>query len=209
MRKYKNRHNIMFIHGAWSSRNSFNYLSNLLEKSEHPYIKDIIFFEYNPIKEELQFIINRAYKELNKDDTPTMVVGHSLGGLVALHVSDHPNSCHTITLSAPLSGIKIERMFQPFIYSRAPILAEIAPDAPLIRELHLKKYNKRVNCIITTEGYNPALLEKGDGVVTIHSQERWVPENAVMTYLPYNHHEVLQSDQVYSLIKKVLTNNSK
>lgn len=205
MRKHK-KTNIMFIHGAWSSRHSFNYMSKMVDKYLSSYVKHVIFFEHNPIKEDLDHILRRAYKELDKEDIPTLVVGHSLGGLIALHITDHLNCFHTVTMSAPFSGVKIEKIFQPFVYSRAPILAEIAPDSEFIKNLHKKKYDKSVNCIITTQGYNPVMLEKTDGVVTIYSQERWVPEPAILTYISNNHHEILQSEQAFNIIKKIFIN---
>lgn len=200
------KRNVMFIHGAWSSCQGFNYLSNLIDTHLDSKIRHTIFFEYNPIKEAMEQIINRAYKELDKDDTETLVVGHSLGGLIALSVMDHPNCYQVVTMASPLSGIKIEKIFQPFIYARAPILAELAPESTFIRGLAKKSYKKRVDCIITTKGFNPIMLEKSDGVVTIHSQERWLPDTAITTYVSNNHYEILQSDQALTTIKKTLIN---
>lgn len=201
--KYKKR-NIMFIHGAWSSCQSFNYLSRRVDNELDRYIKDTIFFEYNTIKDPIDNIVRRAIKEISKDDTETLVIGHSMGGLVALVITDQPNCYRTITLASPLSGIKIKKVFQPFIYARAPILAELSPDSTFIKNLPKRKYTKRVDCLITTKGFNPLMMEKSDGVVTVYSQERWMPETALPTYVENNHYEILQSDQAFSTIKKAL-----
>lgn len=201
--KHKRR-NVMFLHGAWSSCQSFKYLTKQIDDNLNQYIKDIILFEYNSLEETIDNIVRRAIKEINKDDTETLVVGHSMGGLIALSISEQTQCYRVITLSSPFSGVKIEKMFQPFIYARAPILAELAPDSTFIKSLPKIKYTKRVDCLITTKGFNPLMMEKSDGVVTVHSQESWLPDTAVATYVENTHSEILQSDQAFNIIKKAL-----
>jgi pimeloyl-ACP methyl ester carboxylesterase len=205
-----NKRNVMLIHGAWSSRNSFNYLSTMIDINFGHIIKHTIFFEYDPIKESLADIILRANRELDdytntNTNTDTLVVGHSLGGLIALALSDHPNSYYTITMASPLSGIKVESLFQPFMYSRAPVLYHVSPNSALVKQLHKKEYVKPVNCLITTKGFNPLMIEKSDGVVSVASQDTWLPTSGVATYVDCNHYDILQSEQAFQSIKCALT----
>jgi esterase/lipase len=200
------KRNVMMIHGAWSSRDSFNHITKMIEMYLESYVRHIIYLEYNPNNESVYDAVQKANKELSSDDTETLVIGHSLGGLIALHVSDHKNCYRVITMASPLSGIKINRMFRPFLYARAPILADIAPDSDFVRGLKKKTYEKRVDSLITTRGYNPLMTEKSDGVVSIETQEAWLPSTAVATYVSNNHYEILQSDQAFSAIRKALIN---
>lgn len=196
--------NVMLIHGAWSSHGSFNFITRMLDLYLESYINEVIFYDYTPINNNSTEIVKQARKKLDESGKQTIVVGHSMGGLVALAISDHEACKQVITMASPLSGIAIEKMFQPFIYGRAPILAELAPRSDFIKSLHKKKYEKRVDCIITTTGFNPVMLEKNDGVVSIASQESWLPSTAVLHYVDCNHYEILQSEQAFTTIKKAL-----
>ena len=50
--------NIFFIHGAWCTKNSFNYISDSLyaSKKYNKYINDIIYFEYDNSKKVLKIL---------------------------------------------------------------------------------------------------------------------------------------------------------
>ena len=50
--------NIFFIHGAWSSRNSFNYFTSRLNYNK------TYCFEYDPFKQTIPEIIDEAKKEM-------------------------------------------------------------------------------------------------------------------------------------------------
>ena len=199
------KRNVMLIHGAWSTSQSFNHISRMIDMYLESYVRYTILFDYNPFVDNMDKIVDKARKKLD-DEAETLVIGHSLGGLIALAISDHEKCYRTITLASPLSGIKINRLFQPFIYARAPVLGEIAPCSSFIRNIQKKQYDKRIDCMITTRGYNPLIFEKSDGVITVATQEKWMPQSAVATYEECNHYEILQSDQAFSIIKKALTN---
>ena len=202
----RRKRNVMMIHGAWSSSQGFNHISKMIDMYLESYIRYTIFFDYNPSFDSLEKIVAKARKRLDEDDAETLVVGHSLGGLIALAISDHPACYRTITLASPLSGIKIEKMFQPFIYARAPILGEIAPLSNFIKNIQNKHYEKPIDCLVTTKGFSPVILEKSDGVISLETQEKWMPQSAVATYVGCNHYEILQSDQAFNTIKKALIN---
>lgn len=194
--------NILFIHGAWCSGASFNYLkSKALDVGTG--VGKIHAFQYDCQVETLDRILLRAKKELNdlqKNGLKTIVVGHSMGGLLALYIShDNKSVSKTITISAPLSGIKIDNPLLKF-YLRyiAPVLIKLQPNSSFIQELHKTNYNnKNIDILVTEGGFNFASLnEPSDGTVSVESQLSWTPRNANIIKINANHHEVLQTPQL-------------
>ena len=194
--------NIFFIHGAWSSGSSFNYLkSKALDIGNG--VGKIHAFQYDCQIENLNSILLRAEKELNdlqQNGLKTIVVGHSMGGLLALYIShDNKNVSKTITISAPLSGIKINNPLLKF-YLRyvAPVLIKLQPNSPFIQRLHETNYNnKNIDILVTEGGFNFASLnEPSDGTVSVESQLSWTPRNANIIKINANHHEVLQTPEL-------------
>lgn len=192
--------NLLLIHGAWSGTNSFNYISDNVGIAAN----EILYFRYNAVKDSLKKIINDGRDFLAEETKDFVVVGHSLGGLIALSLHNMEHCSHIITLASPLSGIKLSPLVQTFTYNRAPILQEISPGSTLIKSLQSKEYKKKIDIIITKVGFNPAILEPSDGVITVETQERWIPQSAVSTYIDCNHYEILQSKQAVATIRRAL-----
>ena len=68
MLKFKKKRNVLLIHGAWSNKNSFNYIQELLD---HDNLKDTIVYEYNCHKQDIDEIKSNLskFKELVKWET--------------------------------------------------------------------------------------------------------------------------------------------
>ena len=187
--------NIFFIHGAWSSRNSFNYFTSRLNYNK------TYCFEYDPFKQTIPEIIDEAKKEMPEN---SIVVGHSLGGLIALSLHDESRCSKIVTLASPFSGIAIEPLVQNFVYSRVPVLKHLSPYSSYISSLKEKEYTKPIWCYITVSGFHPLMTERNDGVVTLQSQKDWTPPDAAIKFLNLNHYEILQSSEVYHLLEGLL-----
>lgn len=194
--------NVLFIHGAWSSKHSFTYLNDKLNECTN--LNSVIHFSYDLQMEQFESILLRLKKEMRKDLTDTIIVGHSLGGLLALSLAEEPNCQQIVTLASPLSGVKIPFMFKTFMYTRSPNLVHIEPRSEFIDNIHNKEYNNQIHSFITCRGYNPVVLEPSDGVVTLSSQEKWLPKNAMVYHLDCNHYEVLQDNMVTSTLKRLI-----
>jgi esterase/lipase len=199
--------NLFLIHGAWCTKNSFNYI--VKKTLDDCYVGRIKCFEYDCQKEEVDLILLRAKNELSRlsqNGLETVVVGHSLGGLFALKLSQRTGVRKTITLSSPLSGLNSINTFVHYYMSfTTPIFKHLSPTSKFISSLHKKDYSKvPVECLISVSGYNPMIPAASDGVVSIASQTNWTPKGATVKHVNANHSEILQSSEAILSIEKAL-----
>ena len=141
---------ILLIPGAFSSATSFNYMISVF--SQHPNVEKIHTFEYCSVTEHLTDIINRANKTLTNLDQPVIVVGHSLGGVIAATLVNHRKSQSTLTISAPLSGIKLNRLVAFYLSHSIPIFDDLTESSPIIQSIHNAKYTKSFTMLASTHG---------------------------------------------------------
>ena len=193
--------NLVLIHGAWSTSNTFNCLINAIESTEN---LTIIKINYDCQKHSLSEIISRIKKELTSFKQPTIVVGHSLGGIIALSLEQEPSIKRIITLASPISGLQYPKIAEAFLSFRAPIIKDITYDSKFMMNLRKKKFKKPIDILVSTSGYNPMILEKNDGVVTVSSQTYWIPSTGKIKYVSANHHEILQTKEFIETVKKHL-----
>lgn len=193
------KRNLFVIHGAWSSRRGFRYIE---QNIRYDNIDEVIQFKYDCNKEPLHLIIDRAKNDLYSSGAETIVLGHSLGGLIALSLHDEQYCYRLITLATPLSGVTIPALLASTIAMRAPILLKIANDSPFIQNLQESIFTKNIHSFITTKGYNPLILDKSDGIISIRTQEQWLPSTAITTQVKCNHFEILQRDEVVAAIDR-------
>lgn len=198
--------NLFLIHGAWCTKNSFNYIIKKI-LDDH-YVGHIHCFEYDCNNENINSIVKRAKQQLhqiNSNGLPTVIVGHSLGGLIALKISQEKNVHRTITLASPLAGLKFNRLLHAFLLYHAPILKDLIPDSRFMTSLHQKSFDKNpIDVIMSTEGFNPMIFDESDGVIPLESQKNWHPPNAKVYRVKTNHSEIVQSTKVILKIEEAL-----
>lgn len=198
--------NLFLIHGAWCSKQGFNYIiKKVLDDTN---VGHIHCFEYDCQRESMADIVRRAKSHLNEvssNGLKTVVAGHSMGGLIALKLSQRSVVSRTITLATPLSGLKVNRWLRAFLLWHAPILRDIVPDSTFIRTLHKKPFDKNpIDVLIANNGFNPMIYEPSDGVVTIETQRKWTPSGANIYTVEANHSEILQAPETIIRIERAL-----
>lgn len=184
---------VIYIHGAFSTKQSFNWIVEKLPKHQ------IHFIEYDA-KDSIKTVakrVNELVNELGGAD----IVAHSLGGLVAILAAlDNSKIGRVITISAPLGGSDV-----------AGTLAWLSPHelyqslnkmGPVIRKIHSSNISFPLCSIITTSGGSPMISGPNDGVVSVQSQKALAGTRQIEVDL--NHFEVLMNDNVVSLIKEFL-----
>jgi len=149
---------IYAIHGAFSSPRIFNYLQLKLGKSYNRH-----FLDYQNETSGLSDII----RSITPPDS-AHVIGHSMGGLIALGLTNQPWVKTVTTVATPLGGVDIN-LIQSYL-SRSEFVKEIASHSDFITKLRKSIAAHPVQHLISTSGFNPFIYEPSDGVITLRSQ---------------------------------------
>lgn len=155
--------NILAIHGAFSTPRMFNFLKSELDSHRWE------FLDYRDKIQDIDGIIELAKNVAHT--SPCHIIGHSMGGLIALSLINEPWVKSVVTIATPLGGLDINPI-QSYL-SRSHFLSEISHSSKFIRSIHTQQTVKPALHIITTHGFNPYIYEANDGVVTLRSQQRW------------------------------------
>lgn len=194
---------IVYIHGANATPHSFNFIKTRLPTHG---VTNIRYDAHDPLDE----IIAQAEATILSDvKEPYHIVAHSLGGIVAVALSQRGNNRHMIksisTLSTPFGGSEAATaasVLMPFntfiknINTHNPTLREIIAIGAVVPTMN----------IITTAGGTMFERRPNDGVVTILSQVAF--DGTYMVQVDLNHFEVLLSPTVTDYIERFALSNS-
>jgi pimeloyl-ACP methyl ester carboxylesterase len=192
------RHKICFVHGLNSSRRSFNYLAQELEHNGN------ILIDYDS-RQRLESSVTQVLKFIPKTE-PVVLVGHSLGGVIAMLIAIRGlvNVERVVTISSPLAGSKAA-VYARWVVSGIPLIGDIVPNAPCIKELAVCKPTFPVLSIFSTGGSLPTSNEPNDSVVSVASQKA-LP-SAKKVEVKANHFEVLMHEKTVEQVRKFLITN--
>ena len=181
---------ILAIHGAFSTPTVFNYLQAKMPEYSWS------FFDYSDSTGD---IVELVYKASLCADPKNKyhVIGHSMGGLMAMGLCELPFVSSVTTIATPLGGLDLN-VFQTF-FSRSLFLREIARDSQFVKSLQTSNYTKPVQHVITTAGFSPWIYEPSDGVVTLKSQKAW--NAGTQVEINSNHTEVMLNPQTVTCLK--------
>jgi len=179
---------IYAIHGAFSTPRMFSYLKD--ELSEYSWT----FLKYKMTEQSIEPLIDQAMVEI---EYPCHVVGHSMGGLIALSLAGHPCVESITTIATPYGGIDLS-LIQSYL-TRSHFLSEIASNSKFIKQLHSLSVTKPTLRIISTDGFNPFMWEPNDGVVTVRSQLH--SATGIYKEIEANHSEVMMHPETVRLLK--------
>ncbi len=181
---------ILAIHGAFSTPTVFNYLHSKMPEYSWS------FFNYSDSTGDIVELVYKA-SLCAEPKAQYHLLGHSMGGLVALALCQLPFVSSITTIATPLGGLDLN-LFQTF-FSRSLFLSEISRDSRFVKSLQNAEYTKPIQHIITMEGFSPWIYEPSDGVVTIKSQKAWNAGTQVEIHS--NHSEVMQNPQTVDCLK--------
>ena len=151
---------ICLIHGLNSSALSFTYLDAHLKLNGFKTLC-IEYESHQPLKAS----IKEVYSKLPLG--PIVLIGHSLGGIIALNISYEVDTQKVITISAPLAGSKAATIMQWF--STTPVISDITPSSPEITSLR-REPTCEVLSIVSTAGHLASSGAPNDSVVSLASQ---------------------------------------
>lgn len=186
----KNHTKIVYIHGANQSSNCWNYIR---EKCDFQNEILINYSSYTPFYENLQNIV----KKINE---PVFLVGHSLGGIYALHLLEHCDVVGVVSISTPFRGSSAAD-WAKYIVPQYQLFKDVGRRAKPVVQSHSIVINKPWTQIITVRGKVPYLNGENDGVVTVASM-RHRQQDMNCVNLDCNHYDVLVSQNTVDIITK-------
>lgn len=197
---------IVYIHGARASSDSFSYIQEHVKR--HIDLPDVCFDYESSVGFRKNLI---EMQEKLSSASQLFFVGHSLGGIYALHLADlyKDKILGGVTLSTPYGGC-IQADFAKYFLPFNQLLKDIGTMSAPIKEV--KKITAPANWtnIVTTDGHSPWINYPNDGVVTVKSMR--ARSDFELIELPINHYEVVLSKQVVDIIVdkiKLTINNSR
>lgn len=180
---------VVFIHGLGASPTSFAHLAL--------HVPGCILTSYRshmPIRSAIEQVRRQLPQEEN------ILVGHSLGGIIALHLAHQTPVSHVVTISSPLGGSKPARFLKWMMFGM-PVFCDLTPESTVIRQLQTPP-PCAVTSLTSTAGGMPTLFgEENDGTVTLSSQ-RALPY-AAHRDICANHMEILLHPDTVNLVKSL------
>jgi len=183
--------NLVYIHGASATSESFNYIRSK--------ISDGIAINYdsrNGFENNLENIKNEL-----KSLKDIFFIAHSLGGIYSLHLANAipKQVLGAVTLSTPYGGAEVADFAKYFLpFSR--LMRDIGPSSWVMRQADKIKIQHPWTNVVTVRGQSPFIAEANDGVVTIASMRHHADMELVE--VDYNHYEVVLSDKIVDIIKE-------
>ena len=181
--------NVIWCHGANQTSLSFKYLQS---KTNFPNEIMVNYSSMNRFYDNLEMIADNV-----KGKGPHFVIGHSMGGLYALHLTKYVRVVGGISISTPFRGSSTAD-WAKYIVPSYPLFKDIGRKSDPIREANEIVLDVPWTQIVTTAGGVPYHNGPNDGVCTIASMQH----RTDMTHVEVNHthYETMVSDQVADLI---------
>lgn len=181
---------VVWLHGANQTSLSFAYLRSKCN------FKNEILINYSSM--------NRFYDNLDtivsdlKNAGPIFVIGHSLGGLYGLHLTQHLNVIGGVSISTPFRGSSTAD-WAKYIVPQYPLFRDIGRKAPPVQEANKIELKIPWTQVVSTSGSVPYHSGPNDGVVTVASMTH--RSDMKFVEFPHTHYEVVCSDAVAELVK--------
>jgi len=184
---------IVYIHGANSTSISFSYIKEKL--GNHDYL-DLSYSSNYSFKSNLTELAEQV-----KSIGECYLIGHSLGGLYAIHLSQVAKIKKGITIATPFAG-SATADWARFLLPQFQLFRDVGKRSePVVESLNIK-LNVPWTQIVTTTGSVPWHGTKNDGVVTLASMT--ARSDVDYKYVEHNHYEVMCSDTTVEIIKDCL-----
>lgn len=185
-----NKHlNVIWIHGANQSSLSFEYLRS---KTSFPNEMLVNYSSVNRFYDNLDMITEQC-----QNKGPHFIVGHSMGGLYALHLTKYLNVVGGVSISTPFRGSSTAD-WAKYVVPSYQLFKDVGRKSDPIQSGHNIELNVPWTQIVSTHGRVPYHNGPNDGVVTIASMKH----RSDMEYIevPHTHYEVVCSDTVAEII---------
>ena len=181
--------NVIWLHGANQTSLSFKYLQT---RTQFPNEILCNYSSMNRFYDNLEMIADTV-----KGKGPHFVVGHSMGGLYALHLTKYVRVVGGVSISTPFRGSSTAD-WAKYIVPSYPLFRDIGRKSDPIKEANEIELDIPWTQIVTTAGGVPYHNGPNDGVCTIASMQH----RTDMTHAEVNHthYETMVSDRVAEIV---------
>lgn len=181
---------LVYIHGATATSLSFSYIR------QH-FNHDDVLIDYD-CTNGFYRNLDQMIEQLSSKDN-LFFIGHSLGGIYALHLASHfqDQTLGGVTLSTPYGGSK-EAGYLKILFPFSRLLREISPCAAPIADLKNIKAPSPWTNVVTKKDNGLWKTEPNDGIVTQTSMRH--RQDLELIDLDVNHYEVVVCPDVIDII---------
>lgn len=190
---------MVWIHGANATPYSFSYLKLMLPLDLRQL--SISYSTNEKFYSNLEDMI-----DLLKDKGPIFIVGHSMGGLYALHLANHPDIhvAGVVSISTPFRGSSTAE-WAKFLVRKYQLFRDVGRNSEVITNSRKIRVMVPWTQIVTTDGNVPWHGGKNDGTVTIASMKD--RSDVEFRYIKSCHHEVLVHPLTATVIRELFYKN--
>ena len=181
---------VIWIHGANQSGLSFQYLRSLT------HFKSELVVEYDT-SHKFYKNLERLANEIKQVKGPYFIIGHSLGGLYALHLTKHVDIASAVSISTPFAG-SWTADWARFFVPAYQLFRDVGRRSIPIKEAQDIEIKVDWTQIVSTKGNVPYHGAQNDGVCTIKSMKS--RKDMELIEVPHTHFEVMCSDLVVEII---------
>jgi|TARA_R110000851_G_C12984542_1_gene556703 pimeloyl-ACP methyl ester carboxylesterase len=191
---------VVLIHGAHQSKASFEYLRHSLP------LWNYVNLEW---KIDGGFHTNlAAMVTATKDIGPVYIVGHSMGGIYAAHLSQYTNCIGGATLSTPWAG-SVAADWLRYTSPNYLLYKEVGSRSPVVTQARRFKLPGDWTNYVSTEGNVPGMSTANDCVLTVDSMS--ARKDIPTKYVKATHYEILMhtplihtiGDHMYSAAESI------
>lgn len=186
---------IVYIHGNNATSLSFNYIRSEINQES-------LCLDYDS---KNGFMVNlRRFADELEDIPKIFFVGHSLGGIYALHLAKiFPEKViGGVTLSTPFGGCKSADMIK-YMLPFSQVMKDIGTDSVPVTDTHRMTICCPWTNIVSTGGSSPFIMGRNDGVVSYESMTHLSTKMDIIE-LEANHFEILMHPCAVDIIRKKL-----
>ena len=181
--------NVIWLHGANQTSLSFEYL-----RTKTQFTNEILvnYSSMNRFQDNLEMIAKQV-----QGKGPHFVIGHSLGGLYALHLTHYVRVIGGVSISTPFRGSSTAD-WAKYIVPSYPLFKDIGRKSDPVRQANEMTLEIPWTQIVSTTGSVPYHNGPNDGVVTLASMTHRTDMEHVE--VPHTHYETMCSDAVAEII---------
>ena len=183
---------VVWIHGANQTSLSFAYLRSRLPNW------DCTLINYSSLNNFYHNLANMIVELENKG--PLFIVGHSLGGIYALHLAKQLDVVGAVSISTPFRGSSTAD-WAKYVVPAYQLFRDVGRRSRPIIDGHKVDITIPWTQIISTTGSVPYHSGPNDGVVTIASMEHRSNDMEII-HVNNTHYEVVCSDEVAKIIQE-------